>query len=91
MRLDEQIRRILKEEFKTPYAVIEITKPISRMDLKYYYQEVPLWYTTQDKIYINRGSAKPLVISTKNIKVLRVFEDGNTQELREYLNNLRNS
>jgi hypothetical protein len=91
MRLDEQIRRILKEEFKTPYAVIEITKPISRMDLKYYYQEVPLWHTTQDKIYINRGSAKPLVISTKNIKVLRVFEDGNTQELREYLNNLRNS
>ena len=90
MRLDEQIRRILKEELKTPYAVIEITKPISRMDLKYYYQEVPLWHTTQDKIYINRGSAKPIVISTKNIKVLKIFDDGNNQELKDYLNKLRN-
>jgi len=82
----------LTEEFgkPTPYAVIEITKPISHMNPKYYYQEVPYWKTKEDKIYINRGSSGHKTISTKNIDVIKVFKDGNTEELQNYLKELRN-
>ena len=82
----------LTEEFgkPTPYAVIEITKPMSYMDPKYYYQEVPYWKTKQDKIYINKGSSGHKTISTKNIDVIKVFKDGNTEELQNYLRELRN-
>jgi len=91
MDLQEQIIRIqeMMGVDNTPYAVIEITKILSNMNPKYYYQEVPYWKTKNDKIYIKKGSSGHKTISTNNIKVLKVFEDGNTEELQEYLKSLR--
>jgi hypothetical protein len=91
MKLQEQINRIheMMGVEPTPYAVIEITKPLARMPLEYYYQAVPYWYTKEDRIYIKRGSAGGKSISTKNIKVLKVFEDGETEELYDFLEKLR--
>lgn len=81
-------RLINEDDSKTEYAVIKITKPIAHMDMKYYYQEVPLWKTKEDKIYIKKGSAGNKTISTKNIEVLKTFESDN-DELKEYLKKLR--
>lgn len=91
MNLQEQISRIqeMMGMDNTPYAVIEITKILSHMDPKYYYQAVPYWKTEKDNIYIKKGSSGHKTISTKNIKVLKVFEDGETEELRDYLKSLR--
>lgn len=91
MRLDEQLNRIteMMEDDNTPYAVIEITKPLSYMSQDYYYQEVPYWKTKKDKIYIKKGPSGYKTISTDNIKVLKVFKDGDTEELQDYLKSLR--
>jgi hypothetical protein len=93
--LKEQINRIhsimnLKEEDEeVDYAVIEITKPISRMSPKYYFQSVPYFKTKEDKIYLKRGSAGTITISTNNIKVLKKFKQSEKEEMEKYLNNLR--
>lgn len=84
---DKQINE--EKEDKVEYAVIEITKPLSRMEPKYYFQEVPYWKTKEDIIYIKKGSSGYKTISTKNIKVLKVFKNGNTEELQAYLQKLR--
>lgn len=91
MNLQEQINRIheMMGFEPTPYAVIEITKPLAHMPLEYYYQAVPYWKTKEDRIYVKRGSAGGKSISTKNIKVLKVFEDGETEELHDFLEKLR--
>jgi hypothetical protein len=70
------------------YAVIKILKPLARMSPKYYYQEVPLHQTLRDKIVVNRGSSGTIVISTRNIEVMRVFSS-NSDELKDYLERLR--
>jgi hypothetical protein len=90
MNLQETIRRILKEETTdTEYAVIEILKPSSRMPLKWYFQAVPLNKTEQDKIYIKRGPAGTLTISTKNIKIHKTFKKSEKEEMDKYLEKLR--
>jgi hypothetical protein len=63
-------------------------KPLARMSPKYYYQEVPLHQTLRDKIVVNRGSSGTIVISTRNIEVMRVFSS-NSDELKDYLERLR--
>jgi hypothetical protein len=90
MNLQETIRRILREEITDPeYAVIEILKPSSRMPLKWYFQAVPLHKTKEDKIYIKRGPAGTLTISTKNIKVRKTFKNSEKEEMDKYLEKLR--
>jgi hypothetical protein len=80
---------VISESDDTEYAVIEITKPLGYMDLKYYYQAVPYWKTKEDKIYIKKGASGYKTISTKNIKVLKIFKNENDPEMKEYLKELR--
>ena len=82
--------RFIPNTDEEKYAVIEITKPIARMEPKYYFQEVPFWKTKEDMIYINKGSSGKKTISTKNIKVLKTFSDRNSPEMKKYLEKLRN-
>jgi hypothetical protein len=90
MNLREQIRRVLREEITEPeYAVIEILKPSSRMPLKWYFQAVPVNKTKEDKIYIKRGPAGILTISTKNIKIHKIFKKSEKEEMDKYLEKLR--
>ena len=72
-----------------PYAVFEITKPLAHMQPEYYYQEAPLWKTKESMIYVNKGSAGHKTISTNHIKVLEVFPEGETEEVYNYLEDLR--
>jgi hypothetical protein len=90
-KLDEEPlnESILREETEPEYAVIEITKPLARMEEKYYYQIVPYWKTKEDKIYINKGASGRKTISTDNIKVLKTFKGEDNPEMKEYLNKLR--
>jgi len=79
----------LNESTDDKYAVIEITKPSSRMPSKWYFQAVPLNKTKEDKIYIKRGSAGTLTISTKNIKIHKTFKNSEKEEMDKYLEKLR--
>lgn len=85
----ESVDDLLSDEELTPYAVFEITKPLAYMPIEYYYQEAPLWKTEESIIYIKKGSSGHKSISTKNIKVLKVFPEGETEELHNYLERLR--
>ena len=80
---------VITESDDTEYAVIEITKPLGYMDLKYYYQSVPYWKTKEDKIYVKKCVSGYKTISTKNIKVLKIFKNENDPEMKEYLKELR--
>ena len=93
MKLKETIIRILKEEASedTEYAVIEILRPSSRMPHKWYFQAVPLNKTEHDKIYIKRGPAGILTISTKNIKIHKIFKKSEKEEMDKYLEKLRDN
>lgn len=71
-------------------AVIEITKPLSHMSLDYYYQAVPYWKTKENLIFVKKGSSGSKMISTDNIKVLKVFKRGDEDEMEAYLKTLRN-
>ena len=81
----------LYESTDDKYAVIEITKPSSRMASKWYFQAVPLNKTKEDKIYIKRGPAGILTISTKNIKIHKIFKKSEKEEMDKYLEKLRKS
>jgi hypothetical protein len=72
-----------------PYAVFEIIKPLAHMSIEYYYQEAPFWKTQESRIFIKKGAAGSKSISTDNIKVLKVFPEGDSEELQNYLENLR--
>ena len=80
---------LLSDDELRPYAVFEITKPLAYMPMEYYYQEAPLWKTKQRMIFIKKGPAGSKSISTNNIKVLKVFPEGDTKELQNYLEELR--
>jgi L-amino acid N-acyltransferase YncA len=93
--LNEQIKRMknltnIFENFEAQTAVIEITKPLAYMNLKNYIQAVPYHATKEDLIFINKGASGAKSISTKNIKVLKVFNSENTQEIEEFMNAMRN-
>jgi hypothetical protein len=79
----------LNESTDDEYAVIEITKPMSRMQQKWYFQAVPINKTQHDKIYIKRGPAGILTISTKNIKIHKTFKNSEKEEMDKYLEKLR--
>jgi hypothetical protein len=78
-----------ENEVNVPYAVFEITKPLAYVRPEYYYQAAPLWKTKESMIYVNKGSAGHNTISTNHIKVLKVFPEGETKEMYDYLEELR--
>jgi hypothetical protein len=80
-----------ENEVNVPYAVFEITKPLAHMQPEYYYQAAPLWKTKENMIYVNKGSAGHKTISTNHIKVLKVFPEGETKEMYDYLEELRSN
>ena len=79
----------ITEAINTDYAVIEILKPSSRMPSKWYFQAVPVNKTKEDKIYIKRGPSGILTISTKNIKIHKIFKKSEKEEMDKYLEKLR--
>jgi len=79
----------LNESINTDYAVIEILRPSSRMPSKWYFQAVPVNKTKGDKIYIKRGPSGILTISTKNIKIHKIFKKSEKEEMDKYLEKLR--
>ena len=98
VRYYDEIAKYYKDKFPesineqisdAEYAVIEITKPMSRMQQKWYFQAVPINKTQHDKIYIKRGPAGILTISTKNIKIHKTFKNSEKEEMDKYLEKLR--
>jgi len=82
-----------EDKLKVPYAVIEITKPLAYMNLECYYQAVPYWKTKEKTIDVEKQihGRDHKVISTKHIKVLRVFDSEDSEELHDYLSKLRST
>ena len=100
MNLNENILRIkevmgiLSEDKKNAnsnvkHAVIEILSPLAYMSDEYRFQIVPYLKTKEDKIYIKKGSSGNKTISTKNIKVHKVFTDSEEDKMKEYLEDLK--
>lgn len=85
------VKRLLREYIGADYAVIEITKPLAYMSPEMYYQATPLQHTQGEKIYVNKGSAGGVSISTKHIKVLKVFNQNQKEEMNDFLTKLRDS
>ena len=87
------IKQLLRENIlELPdYAVIEITIPIAYMNPKYYYQAVPAHQLEHDRIYIWKGAAGGKSISTKSVRVLKIFKSSEKDEMESYLNQLRNN
>lgn len=95
MNLNEQINKIkqmmclTENEISIDQAVIEILIPMAYLSPKDRFQIVPYWKTKEPKIYIVKGSAGGKTISTKNIKVLNVFKQDQTEEMNSFLNKIR--
>lgn len=83
------IKTLLRENLEIQYALIEILIPIGYMSLPYYFQIVPLHQTKENKIQVKLGSAGSKTISTKNIKILKVFNSNQIEEMNTYLKELR--
>jgi hypothetical protein len=71
-------------------AIIKIMKPLSFFDDKYIYQEVPLHALDERLVYIKKGASGNKMISTKNIKLLKVFNNDDRGGIEKYLDGLRN-
>ena len=79
------------QEDLNKYAVIEITKPLAFMNPKYYFQAVPYWKTKLDSIYIKKNPKDHKTISTKNNKVIDIFDSKNKKGINDLLEKLRNT
>lgn len=71
-------------------AVIEILNPLAYMDEKYRYQDVPLHALDNRLVYIRKGSSGNKMISTKNVKIIKVFDNNDREGIENYLLTLRN-
>lgn len=78
----------INNEFKT--AVIEIMIPLAFFDDKYKYQDVPLHALNQRMVDVKKGASGHKMISTKNVKLLKVFDSDDKEGIKSYLNELRN-
>lgn len=76
---------------ETKTAVIEIMKPLAYFDEKYRYQDVPLHALEQKMVYIKKGASGNKMISTKNIKLLKVFNSDDREGIKSYINDLRDN
>lgn len=75
---------------KTETAVIEILKPLAWMSVDKYIQAVPNHTTKERLIYVKLGSAGYKSISTKNIKVLAVFDSDDTESIKKFIEDKQN-
>jgi hypothetical protein len=71
-------------------AVIEIMIPLTYFNEKYRYQDVPLHALDERLVYIKKGSDRKS-ISTKNVKLLKVFNREDREGIEKYLDELRNN
>ena len=74
---------------KTKTAVVEIMIPLAYFDEKYTYQDVPLHSLDDRMVYIKKGGSGRKSISTKNVKLLRVFDTDDKKGIEGYLSELR--
>lgn len=70
-------------------AVIEIMIPLRYFNEKYRYQDVPLHALDDRLVYVKKGLEHKM-ISTKNVKLLKVFNSDDKKGIKEYLDELRN-
>ena len=70
-------------------AVIEIMIPLRYFNEKYRYQDVPLHALDERLVYIKKGGDRKS-ISTKNVKLLKVFNREDRDGIEKYLDELRN-
>ena len=70
-------------------AVIEIMIPLRYFNEKYRYQDVPLHALDERLVYIKKGGDSKS-ISTKNVKLLKVFDREDRDGIEKYLDELRN-
>lgn len=92
LKITEQEKKdILNQYFDWDdvYVVFEITKPLSYLPLKFYYQVALMSKTEDDYIYIKTGYGTGRRISTRNIKVLKSFVGSDNPEMKKYLEDLR--
>lgn len=83
-------KALTTEDDTSKLAVIEILIPIAYLNPKDYFQIVPYHSTKERLISIKKGSAGSKSISTKNIKVLKVFDKSQHDAMKQYLDSLRN-
>lgn len=81
---------IMKMYMENKTAVIEIIKPLAYFDEKYKYQDVPLHTLDNRMVYVRKGASGNKMISTKNIKLLKVFNVDDKEGIKSYIEELRN-
>jgi hypothetical protein len=71
-------------------AVIQVMKPLTFMDTKYEFQDVPLHTLSNTLVDVKKGASGHKMISTKNIKLLKVFDTNDKEGIKNYIEQLRN-
>ena len=71
-------------------AVIEIMKPLAFMDMDYYIQDVPLHALNHRMVFVRKGVSGSKMISTKNVKLLKVFDDDDKEGIKSYIEKMKN-
>lgn len=88
MSTETKLRRIINEEieqFVGKTAVIEINIPVAYLSLDKYIQAVPLHVLDNRMVYINVGGEAGKSISTKNVSVLKVFNAGDEENIKSFI------
>lgn len=71
-------------------AVIEIMKPLAFMDMDYYIQDVPLHALNHRMVFVRKGVSGSKMISTKNVKLLKVFDVDDKEGIKSYIEKMKN-
>jgi antitoxin component YwqK of YwqJK toxin-antitoxin module len=71
--------------FKIETAVIEVIKPLAYMNPEYYIQAVPLHALEHSLVGVRKNSSDYKMISTKNVKLLKVFDSRDKEEIQSYI------
>jgi hypothetical protein len=83
------IKQRLREELNIKYAVIEIKIPMAYMSWEKYFQIVPYHNTLGGRVQVKKSDGNIRSISTKNIKVLKVFNENEKEEMNRFIQELR--
>jgi hypothetical protein len=81
----------MKKYMTNKTAVIEIMIPLAYLNDKYKYQDVPLHALENRMVYLKKGASGNKMISTKNVKLLKVFNREDREGIEKYLDELRNN
>jgi antitoxin component YwqK of YwqJK toxin-antitoxin module len=74
---------------RTKTAVVKIMIPLAYLDEKYTYQDIPLHSLDGRMVYIKKGASGYKSISSKNVKLLKVFNSDDEKGIEKYLGELR--